>query len=222
MIFKKIVIMDTEKTTLYLCKDSELFYMSICYLVMECPCITVKRFNSDCKNLQIFAQDPYPVILVVKYSWLQKNVGADISQFIMDIRGVTVLMYFDIDNFDLILPLFKQGVHGFFTEHITKEEFSYCIHELLQGRTFFSQDLVPLLLSDSKKSKAGSTQPIISQRESQILKLIIAGYTNKEIAAKLFLSARTVEGHRARLLQKFDVRNTAELVFEATRNQEVA
>jgi DNA-binding NarL/FixJ family response regulator len=189
---------------------------------MENPCITIKRFNNDYKTLQIITQDSSEAVFIVKFSWLQKNVGADISQFIKDIRGISVLVYLDTDKLDLVLPMFNQGVQGFFTEHITKEEFGYCLDELLAGRTFFSQDLIPLLLTSNKTTKTGPTHPIISQRESEILKLIIAGYTNKEIAAKLYLSARTVEGHRARLLQKFDVRNTAELVFEATRNQEVA
>lgn len=151
--------MDTEKTTLYLCKDTELFYMSICYLVMENPCITIKRFNNDYKTLQIITQDSSEAVFIVKFSWLQKNVGADISQFIKDIRGISVLVYLDTDKLDLILPMFNQGVQGFFTEHITKEEFGYCLDELLAGRTFFFARFDPFASYKHQSIKDRASSP---------------------------------------------------------------
>jgi DNA-binding NarL/FixJ family response regulator len=54
--------------------------------------------------------------------------------------------------------------------------------------------------------------PTLSQREKEILKLIVEEYTNQEIATKLFLSLRTVENHRFSLLQKLDVKNSIGLV----------
>jgi len=53
---------------------------------------------------------------------------------------------------------------------------------------------------------------MITRREKEILQLIVAEFTNKEIADKLFLSLRTIENHRNHLLQKFKVKNTAGLV----------
>jgi two-component system response regulator NreC len=214
--------MNKEKIKLYLCKDSELFYMSICYLVMENPHIKVERFSCEANALVDDGSDSAEGVLVVKYSWFQKNEIAGQERFLSSSPRIPLLLYLEPDEYHLITALFRLGVQGFFTEHITKEEFGCCLHELVEGRTFFSQDLIPLILSEQKSLQMSAKQPAISPRESEILKLIISGYTNKEIAAKLYLSARTVEGHRARLLQKFDVRNTAELVFEATRRLDVA
>ena len=52
----------------------------------------------------------------------------------------------------------------------------------------------------------------ISERELEVLKLIADGFTNVEIADKIFLSKRTIEGHRQSLIEKMNVKNTAELV----------
>jgi DNA-binding NarL/FixJ family response regulator len=61
----------------------------------------------------------------------------------------------------------------------------------------------------------------MSGREEEILGMIVNGMTNKEIAGKLCLSVRTIESHRSKLISKFGVKNTAEMVSEATRSREL-
>jgi DNA-binding CsgD family transcriptional regulator len=64
-------------------------------------------------------------------------------------------------------------------------------------------------------SVSGTTEPLITRRESEILKLIAGGFTNQEIADKLFISTSTVDSHRKNLLIKFDAKNTAALIKTA-------
>jgi DNA-binding NarL/FixJ family response regulator len=72
------------------------------------------------------------------------------------------------------------------------------------------------MLSD--KPSASKIVGDLSNRELEVLQLIVDGFTNMEIADKLFISNRTVDTHRRNLLQKLNVRNTAELVKFALKN----
>ena len=65
---------------------------------------------------------------------------------------------------------------------------------------------------------ASFSKPELSEREQEVLRLICAEKTNKEIADHLILSVRTVDGHRERILAKIGARNTAGIVLYAIRN----
>lgn len=74
-------------------------------------------------------------------------------------------------------------------------------------------------IKDSLENRALTKKIKISKREKEILEHICKGYTNKEIAEKLFLSARTVDNHRANMLAKTKTKNTAELVAFAVKTK---
>ena len=61
------------------------------------------------------------------------------------------------------------------------------------------------------------SENILSNKEKEVLRLISEGFTTKEIASKLFVSARTIETHRANILKKLEVKNTAELIKKAAQ-----
>ena len=60
------------------------------------------------------------------------------------------------------------------------------------------------------------SENVLSKKETEVLGLISKGLTTKEIAAKLFVSSRTIETHRTNILKKLEVKNTAELIKKAT------
>lgn len=76
-------------------------------------------------------------------------------------------------------------------------------------------------VEEGVKSNTRKKKLKISKREKEILELICSGFTNKEIAEKLFLSARTVDNHRANMLAKTGTKNTAELVAFSVKNRVV-
>ena len=89
------------------------------------------------------------------------------------------------------------------------------------GQAFFSPAITQLMLDDYVRRVAGSgvadRYETLSAREREIFQLIAEARTNKEVAELLQISPATVETHRARILQKLDIHNTAELVLYAVR-----
>ena len=85
------------------------------------------------------------------------------------------------------------------------------------GDIFFSGEVGQVLAEYQKSSK--SELPLLTSREKEVLELIAEGYTNPQIAEKIFLSQFTVDSHRKNLLAKLNVKNTASLIKFAVENR---
>jgi two-component system response regulator NreC len=74
-------------------------------------------------------------------------------------------------------------------------------------------------LANQAKSPEDSTTDALTRREKEIVRLVVEGLSNKEIAEKLFISIRTVDSHKTNILQKLKLKSTVELVKFAIRNK---
>jgi DNA-binding NarL/FixJ family response regulator len=88
-----------------------------------------------------------------------------------------------------------------------------------QGGMYLSKELPNIFYENKSKATTDNLFPDISQRELDVLKLICEEMNTQEIADKLFISKHTVETHRANLLLKVGVKNTAGLVKWAVENE---
>ncbi|MCK4991608.1 MAG: response regulator transcription factor, partial [Bacteroidales bacterium] len=101
------------------------------------------------------------------------------------------------------------------------EELEVAIKEILSGGTYFSQKLLQNIVitkSNQTEKKIPEVTVKISQREQEVLKLICSGCSNTEIAEKLGISLRTVEGHRSNMINRTGVKNSIQLVLYAYKN----
>jgi DNA-binding NarL/FixJ family response regulator len=124
--------------------------------------------------------------------------------------------------------MIESGVEGFLLKKADLKEIEKAINLISAGKNYFSEELVASLTrkfgSAGRNDKNGVFIPSngesdkISKREIEILQLICKGYSNLEIAEKLFISPRTVDGHRANIISKTGVKNTANLVMYAIKN----
>lgn len=112
----------------------------------------------------------------------------------------------------IILNMMGNGASGYLLKNATKEEIFKAIREVMSGKTYFSMEAA---LSLREKNPG---IPLITRREKEVLSLIADGFTNAEIAEKLFISVATVNTHRKSLLEKFNVNNTAGLIKIAAKN----
>jgi DNA-binding NarL/FixJ family response regulator len=118
--------------------------------------------------------------------------------------------------------MLKTGVNAFIPKEISPDFLTNVIHSVKQHGYYFSEEHVEVMRTQiaPKVPKPKLTQQeILSEREMEILKLICQQFTSQEIADKLFIARRTVEGHKGNLLLKTAVKNTAGLVIYAIQNQ---
>lgn len=120
-------------------------------------------------------------------------------------------------NAELVQDAVKAGVSGFVLKENAFDDLRRAIEDVLRGETAFSPHLTEEAsrAPESKDSGRGSLTP----REREILKWIVAGLTNKQIADRLCISVKTVETHRTRLMYKLDLHTTADLVRYALQHR---
>ncbi len=109
-----------------------------------------------------------------------------------------------------IKKMMENGASGYILKNTSKEELVQAIHAVCDGDIFFNGEVGQVLEEYETSSK--KTLPLLTPREKEILVLIAEGYTNPQIAEKIFLSPFTVDSHRKNLLAKLKVKNTAMLI----------
>lgn len=112
-----------------------------------------------------------------------------------------------------ISQMIQSGALGYLVKSASKEEIEEAILSVYEGKLYMSLDIN---LSADEKQDMGKA-PVISSREKEVLELIADGFTNPQIATKLFISLHTVDSHRKNLLTKFGVNNTAGLIKLAAK-----
>jgi len=114
----------------------------------------------------------------------------------------------------------KLGVSSFLPKNSPKELLFEAIQQVAEKGVYFTENEQKLLINflQNKKSRYNE-EPVFTERETEVIKLICKELTNQEIADKLFLSKRTVETHRQRILERIGAKNTVGLVVYAVVNQ---
>lgn len=134
-----------------------------------------------------------------------------------DLHVIMLTMH---DSERLINHLMQLGASGFLLKDENPEIVRLAVERVSQEGLFFRDYVSKALMKGGRQKQNASSYggPDISERELQVLTLICQEFTSKEIADKLFISARTVEGHRRSLVDKTGSRNIVGLVLYAVKN----
>jgi DNA-binding NarL/FixJ family response regulator len=131
---------------------------------------------------------------------------------------VVVLSVFSGSSY--VLEALRQGAYGFISKEAPFEEVVQALREAIAGRRYLSPPLTEQEL-DLYLQRAAETPPealdTLTRREREVLLMVAQGQTNAEIAARLVVSVRTVETHRANLMRKLDLHSPAELIHFVLR-----
>ena len=166
-----------------------------------------------------------PDVVFMDYSMPQMN-GAETTrralEMLPDLKIITLSMFGDNAYYS---DMMSSGAKGFLLKDSEFAEVVEAVETVFEGGTYFSASLLESL-SHSLRS-TGATASVaddiaeadrLSEREIEVLLAICQGLSTQEIADKLFISKRTVDKHRANILEKSGCKNTASLVVYAIRN----
>jgi len=128
-----------------------------------------------------------------------------------------------LDNEKYVAQAFSEGACGYLLKNVSSDELIFAIKHVSAGGKYLCSELsikmLERLVNSSLPSQALFEESIdFSSREIEVLNLIAQGLTNHEMSEKLFLSKRTIEGHRQSLIEKTGSRNTAALIRYAVLN----
>ena len=138
-----------------------------------------------------------------------------------DLKVIALSMYNDSKYY---YEMVTAGAKGFVLKQASSKDLEVAIREVYSGGNYFSQDLLQKVIIEMQSLEQEIVKDKIellklTERETEILKLLCRGLTNKELAEKLFVSIRTIETTKSRLMQKTNSKNNAGLIIWAIRNK---
>jgi DNA-binding NarL/FixJ family response regulator len=134
--------------------------------------------------------------------------------------GVRILMLSMYDNEQYFFEALKAGASGYVLKSVADRDLVEACRAAMRGEPFLYAGAVTALIRDYlQRNRQGGQVPnsILTPREEEIVKLIAEGYSSKEIGDTLVISSKTVDRHRANILQKLGMRDRLELARFAIR-----
>jgi two-component system, NarL family, response regulator NreC len=142
------------------------------------------------------------------------------AQVTRKLPGVQVLILSMHADEAYVTQAVRAGARGYLLKDSAGADLIGAIAAVASGKSFFSPPIAKVVLDDYARrlgEKGQDRYDSLSEREREIFQLVAEGHSTKEIAELLSVSPTTVETHRAHILQKLDIHNTAELVRYAVR-----
>jgi two-component system response regulator NreC len=133
----------------------------------------------------------------------------EIREAAPDAKIVTLSMQ---DDPSYVRQAFASGANGYVLKEAADDELLAAVREVAAGGNYVDPQLGARLAAADATAAADAAADPLSDREHEVLRLLALGHTNQEIAQMLFISVRTAETHRARIMQKLRITTRAELV----------
>lgn len=137
-----------------------------------------------------------------------------VSDHYPDVKVIALTMHEEIGYFNQMV---EAGASGFLLKKTTRDELQKAIQMVIEGENYFSEEFISHAQT-FQKPRQKNPMIQLTDREEEVLSYICKGYSNAEIGKHLGVSIRTVDGHRARLLEKTGAKNSPHLVMFAIKN----
>ena len=120
---------------------------------------------------------------------------------------------------EVLARAIRAGAAGYLVKDCSTDEVVRTVRIAASGETALSPELAASMLAEAQKleTPADALEPIISKREEEVLQLVADGLSTSEVAAKLYISIKTVKNHLASIYQKLDARDRTQAVLQAVR-----
>lgn len=174
------------------------------------------------EQLENLSPDDFPDIALVDVQMKPMN-GFELVEILKEkYPDIKIIILSSHYKSSILGYMVKLGVSAFLPKNSNRKTFMDAITMVYKNGVFFTpedhQMLFSYMNSSSKKKSLFEMEDELSEREKDVVRLICQEFTNNEIAEKLFISPRTVESHRQRILEKIGAKNTVGIVIYAIIN----
>lgn len=198
-----------------LADDHTILRQGIRRLVEEIPGLQVLAEAHDGLELLSLLQFHNPDLVIVDIT--MPGIGGieatrEILRLYPEVKVLILTMHKRVEYLQQVL---SAGAHGYLLKEDSHDELALAIDTIRKGRTYITQSLTSGMteyLKRLRESEHPAIRELITNREKGILRLIAEGKSSREIADILCISLRTVQNHRANMMQKLDAKKTADLV----------
>lgn len=201
---------------LIIADDHELFRNGLAELLRKHDDIKIVKSVADGLELMKLINNQFEADIVLLDITMPNMDGFEVLKELKaldtTIKPIVISMHND-GNY--IAKCAKLGAYGYLLKNTDESELILAIRSVTKGKKYFSAEISEKMINFMATQSI--SENILSNKETEVLGLLAKGLTTKEIANQLFVSSRTIETHRANILKKLEVKNTAELIKKAAK-----
>lgn len=169
--------------------------------------------------LEMITANPEEFQLIVTDITMPLMSGIELCKIVKEqFPYIKVLVLSMHNSISIVKDALNAEADGYLLKNTGQDEFIKAIERVLGDGTYFSQDILPIILNLFQKEKKEILKNALTHREKEVLELIVQEYTSKEIAEKLFISKQTVDTHRINIMQKTDCKTLVGLIKYAIQS----
>jgi DNA-binding NarL/FixJ family response regulator len=207
-----------DKTRILIADDHALMRDGLRALLTASEDMEVVGEAADGKEAVEKAQELAPDVVIMDIAMPRMDGLEAIRRIHKKQPRVKTLVLTQHDNQEYVLSVVKAGATGFLPKKAVSSDLMAALHALRRGESFLYPKAASILINNYLQNTSGADPyDVLTGREREILKLVAEGHTSRQIAAMLYLSAKTVSGHRNKLMQKLGLHNRSDLVRYAMR-----
>ena len=210
----------TDKLRIIIADDHEFFRTGLKMVINKLKYAKVIAEASNGKELlELLNEKEADIVLMDIQMPLMNGIEAT-ELALQDHPELKVIALTMFNEEDYIQSMMDAGAKGFLLKNITRDILDAALQAVASGNTYYSPELWDFFSKRiMHEKKAEGLDISFTKREMEILRLICEGLSNKEIADRLFISERTVVGHKSNLMSKTNVKSTIGLLSYALKNK---
>ncbi|MDO9287499.1 MAG: response regulator transcription factor [Thermodesulfovibrionales bacterium] len=208
------------RVRIILADDHTILREGLCALLAKQRDFQIVAEAGDGRTAVRLTQELLPDVVVMDVNMPDLNGIEATRQIITDNPGIKVIALSMYSEKQFVVEMLKAGAAGYMLKDSAFEELVHAINCIVKDQIYLSPSITTFVLKDylQQSSKADYTAfSILTDREREVLQLIVEGKTTKEIASILNVSTKTIETHRQQIMKKLNVHSIAELTKYAIR-----
>jgi DNA-binding NarL/FixJ family response regulator len=209
-----------DKLKIFIVDDHEFFRSGLKMVINKLKYAKVTGEAANGRDfLELLAKDEPDIVLIDIQMPLMNGIEAtrQALEEYPDLKIVALTMF---DDEEYVQSMIDAGAKGFLLKNITKDILDQALQAIQAGKNYYSPELFDFFTKKVVSEPRFEGDDIqLTRREKEVLQLICDGLNNKEIADKLFISERTVVGHKSNLLAKTNTKSSVGLLSYAIKNK---
>jgi DNA-binding NarL/FixJ family response regulator len=206
---------------IHIVEDHQIFRQGLKVILSDIPNVQVIAESSNGKEFlaQLSIQIPDIVFMDIKMPEMDGIKATEEALLKHPDLKIIILSMFGEEEY--IQRMIQLGISGFILKNSDKTVIEKAIQQVSAGNHYFSSEIMTVLAKSiyrSSREKSTKVEVDISDRELELLNNLSQGLSNREIADKMFISPRTVEGYKSKLMQKTGLNNSLNLILWAIKN----
>jgi len=208
------------KTRILLADDHKIIRDGLRSLIEKHPEMEVVGEAENGRTTVKLAQELEPDVVIMDISMPDLNGIDATQQIVADVPDVKVIALSMHSDKRFVVGMFKAGACGYLLKDCAFDELEQAINTVLSDQTYLSPKIATVVIKNyvpHVSAQNTSAFSILSAREREVLQLLAEGKSTKQIASDLYLSIKTIETYRQKIMDKLDIHNLADLIKFAIR-----